>query len=78
MKMNLPIKFPSDAEVIAGQAARFRALSPEDQIRTLGELFRLYQFLLENSGRREILSRLACEDEERGRIAIEEFVANHG
>jgi hypothetical protein len=33
--MNLPIKFPSDAEVIIGEVTHFRALSPEERIRSI-------------------------------------------
>jgi hypothetical protein len=76
--MDLPIKFPNDADVVAEEAARFRALSPEDRLRTLDEMFRLYHFLLAASGRPEKLARLADEEEERGRTAIREFAAKHG
>lgn len=75
--MKLPIKFPSDAEVIAEEAARFRALSPENRVRTLGEMFLVYRFLEANSVRPEALARFAREDEERSRKAIEEFIARH-
>jgi hypothetical protein len=76
--MNLPIKFPSDAAVIAEEAARFRALSPESRVLALGEMFRLYHFLASRSAHPVALARLAQEEEERGRKAIEEFVARHG
>ena len=33
--MNLPIKFPSDTEVILEEVARFRALSPGERIRAI-------------------------------------------
>jgi len=75
--MDLPIKFPSDAEVIAEEAARFRALSPERRVRTLGEMFRLYHFLATNATQPEALARLARQEEERGRKAVEEFLARH-
>ena len=76
--MNLPIQFPSDADVIAEEVARFRALSPEARVRELGEMVRLYQFLLAQSSRPEVVARLAQEDEDRGRRAVEEFAARHG
>ena len=76
--MQLPIKFPSDAEVIAEEAARFQELSPEERFRTLDELFRLYHFLMASSARPEALARLAREDEERGRAEIQDFVTHHG
>jgi hypothetical protein len=75
--MDLPIKFPSDAEVIAEEAARFRALSPESRVRALGEMFLVYRFLEESSARPEALARFVREDEERERAAIEEFIARH-
>ena len=33
--MDLPIKFPSETEVILEDVARFRALSPAERIRTI-------------------------------------------
>ena len=33
--MDLPVKFPSETEVILEDVARFRALSPADRIRTI-------------------------------------------
>ena len=76
--MDLPIKFPSDAEVIAEETARFRALSPDERVRTLDEMFHLYHFLMASSARPEALARLARDDEERARAAIADFVAHHG
>ena len=32
--MDLPVKFPSETEVILDDVARFRALSPEERIRS--------------------------------------------
>jgi hypothetical protein len=75
--MKLPIKFPNDAEVIAEDAARFRALTPEERVRTLGEMFRLYLFLEDNSARPEVVAQLALEEEQRNRRAIEDFIARH-
>jgi hypothetical protein len=75
--MKLPIKFPSDAEVIAEDAARFRALSPEEQVQELGEMFELYEFLKKASGRSDEIDRLAEEEKERERKAIKEFIARH-
>jgi len=76
--MNLPIRFPNDADVIYEDAARFRALTPREQVRELNDCFRLYQFLRTTSGRAEQIDRLADEDERLGREAILEFAARHG
>jgi hypothetical protein len=75
--MNPPIHFPDDADVIADEAARFRALSADRRVLALGECFRDYLFLAEASGRPVELDRFAVGEERRGRAAIEEFVARH-
>ena len=75
--MNVPIQFPADADVLADEVARFRALSPEKQVRILGEMFNVYRFLEDNAPRPDALAQFAREDEERNRKAIEEFVARH-
>ncbi len=57
--MDIPIRFPDNTEVIAQDVARFRALSPDDRVRTLGELFRVYRFLAERSAKPDAITRLA-------------------
>ena len=79
MNLNdLPIKFPCPEDVVAQDAARFRALVPEERVHTLDEMFRLYHFLAHVSGRSESIYRQAEIEEECGRTAIKEFVARHG
>ena len=43
--MNLPIRFPNTADVIYEDAARFRALSPDEQVRVSGSGFHDYHSL---------------------------------
>jgi len=76
--MQIPIRFPSEADVIAEEAARFRRLPDEEKVRALGDCFRTYLFLLSASGRAEEMQRLAEEEERRGQVAIQEFAARHG
>ena len=76
--MNLPIRFPNEADAIAEDAARFRALSPEAQVRELDECFRLYHFLRLTSGRAERLDLFAAEEERLGWKSIQEFASRHG
>ena len=76
--MKPPIEFPSEMEVISEEAARFRALSPEERVKALGEAFRLYQFLTRSSPRSKELAEFAEAEEALGRRAIEEFVRRHG
>ena len=76
--MDLPIRFPSDIEVISAEVARFRALSDEERVRALDECFREYLFLRAASGRPAEVDRFAEQEEDLARIAIQEFVARHG
>lgn len=76
--MDLPILFPSDADVIREEVARFRALTGKEQVRELGESFRLYHFLRDASGIAVEIDRLAEEEERMGREAVKAFVARHG
>lgn len=76
--MNLPIQFPNDADVIAEEAARFRALSDDAKVRALEDCWRDYQFLMANSDRQSELRRLAEDEEKVAQRAIREFVARHG
>ena len=75
--MNLPIRFPNDADVIAADAARFRALTAEEQVRLLGSCFQDYQSLRMVSGRAEQIDRFAEEEERLEWKAILEFAARH-
>jgi hypothetical protein len=76
--VDLPIKFPDDADVIAEDAARFRALSSDSRVRALGECFQEYLFLISTSGRAEQLNNFALEEERQSQSAIRDFVARHG
>ena len=76
--MDLPIRFPNNADVIAEDAARFRALSPEKRVHELNDCFRLYRFLRMASGRPEHIDRLAEEEKRLEWKAILEFAARHG
>ena len=75
--MDLPIKFPENAEVIAEEAARFRALSPESRIKTFGEMFRLYHFLAQRSAQPAEQARMIREEAGNSRAAVMEFIARH-
>ena len=76
--MKIPINFPNDADVIAKEAARSRALSPIEHIRELEELQWLYHFQLHASGKAAELTKEFEANEERGRAVIKEFVKRHG
>jgi hypothetical protein len=75
--MNLPIKFPSDAEVIAEEAARFRALSPADRLRSIRGLLAAGALMMRRSPRAVFLRQYTLEQENRARQAVKEFLARH-
>lgn len=75
--MNLPIKFPSDAEVVAEGVARFRALSPEDRIRSIRGLLASGAMMMHNSPKAEFLRDYAEKEKNLERQAIKEFIARH-
>ncbi len=76
--MDLPIKFPDEADVIAEDAARFQALSNESRVRELNECFKTYWFLIRASGRAQQLVDFALEEERLSHVAIQEFAKRHG
>jgi hypothetical protein len=75
--MDLPIRFPDEADIIAEEAARFRALSGEAKVRALGDCFQDYLFLATASGRKDELDRFAEEEDRLRRQAIQDFAARH-
>ena len=76
--MDLPIRFPNDADVIAEEAARFRALAPEDRLRSIRGLIATGSFLIRNSPKAASLRAHTAELEEESRRAVREFLARHG
>lgn len=75
--MDLPIKFPSDADVIAEEAARFRALSPEQRMRAIRGILETGALLMRQSPNAEFLRAHTLEQEELAQKAIKEFIARH-
>lgn len=76
--MLLPVKFPSDAEVVADEAARFRALSSHERIAVLQGILHAGALMLHNSPHPEFVRQAAEEHERAAQRAIQEFVARHG
>jgi len=76
--MNLPIKFPSDADVIVEEVARFRALSPENRLRSIRELLAAGALMIRRSPRAAFLRAYTLEQENRARQAVKEFLKHHG
>ena len=75
--MDLPIQFPGDADVIAEEAARFRALSPEDRLRSIHGLLAAGALMMRRSPKAAFLREYTLEQESRARHAVKEFLARH-
>ena len=75
--MNLPVKFPSETDVILDDVARFRTLSTEDRFREIRDMLNDGTYLMHISPKAEWLDR---DSEEQTRLAqhnIREFIARH-
>jgi hypothetical protein len=75
--MNVPIKFPSDTEIIAEEAARFRALSSANRLRSIRGLLAAGALMMRQSPKAAFLREYTLEQENRARQAVKEFLARH-
>ena len=76
--MDLPVKFPSETEVILEDVARFRALSPGDRIRSYRGFLRSAALVAMRSPKADWARRYAGEQEDLAQANIREFLARHG
>jgi hypothetical protein len=78
MTMDLPVKFPSETEVILEDVAKFRALSPEDQLGCFRGMVNAGELIMKNSPKAAWLELYAEEQECIAQRNIREFIARHG
>jgi hypothetical protein len=78
MTMDLPVKFPSETEVILEDVARFRALTPRDQIRAIQSLLNAGEHLMRISPKADWARQYAEEQRDLAQRNIREFIARHG
>lgn len=71
------LRFPSDAEVVAEEAARFRESSPADRMRAIRSALAAGAVLIARSPRRAFIEAYRERQEELGREAIARFVMRH-
>jgi hypothetical protein len=76
--MDLPVKFPSETEVILEDVARFRALTPRQQFQAIQSLIRAGDHLRRISPKAAWAKQYADEQEALARRNIQEFIARHG
>jgi hypothetical protein len=75
--MDLPIKFPSETEVILEDVARFRALAPSERIRAIRGLFASGAHLMKISPKADWARQFAEEQKNLERRNIREFIERH-
>jgi hypothetical protein len=75
--MDLPIKFPSETEVILEDVARFRALSPGERIRTIRGMLADGAYLMRISPKAAWAKQYSEDQELLAQRNIREFVARH-
>jgi hypothetical protein len=76
--MDLPVKFPSETEVILEDVARFRALAPREQFETLRGLLNAGDHIRRISPKAAWAKQYAEEQEILAQRNIREFIARHG
>ena len=76
--MDLPVKFPSETEVILEDVSRFRALSPEDRMRSVRGMVDFGARLKRMSPRSAWIAQETEAQERLWRKNIGEFLARHG
>jgi hypothetical protein len=76
--MDLPVKFPSETEVILEDVARFRALTPRQQFQAIQSLLRAGDYIRRISPTAAWAKQYAEEQETLAQRNIQEFIARHG
>jgi hypothetical protein len=75
--MDLPVKFPSETEVILEDVARFRALSPRDRIRTIQGMLASGTHLMSISPKAAWAKQYSEEQKLLEQRNIRDFIARH-
>jgi hypothetical protein len=76
--MDLPVKFPSESEVILEDVARQRAMTPEARVRSYPGFLASMARIARMSPMAEWAARYADEQEAIARKNIQEFLGRHG
>ncbi len=75
--MELPIKFPSETEVILKDVARFRVLSPAERARAIQSFLADGDYLMKLSPKAEWARQYADEEKRIVQQTIRKFIARH-
>jgi hypothetical protein len=75
--MDLPMKFPSETEVILEDVARFRALSPAERLQTIRGMLATGAHLMSISPKAAWARQYSEEQKNLAQRNIREFIARH-
>ncbi len=75
--MDLPIKFPSETDVILEDVASFRALTPEERIQTIRGMMATGMRLMSISPKAAWAKQYSEEQKLLAQRNIQEFIARH-
>jgi hypothetical protein len=76
--IDIPIKFPSDADVNAEEAARFRALSPRERVRVILDMVSTGDWMMRKSPKLDFMLQYKREQEELAQQSVKDFIRRHG
>lgn len=76
--MDLPVKFPSETEVILEDVARSRRLTPEERVRSYRGFLASLSRIARRSPKAAWAAKYAEEQEALARANIREFLERHG
>jgi hypothetical protein len=76
--MDLPVKFPSETEVILEDVASFRAFSREEQLRCFLSMVNTGELIMRKSPVAAWLKEYSEQQERLAQQNIREFIARHG
>ena len=77
MPLELPYRFPDEAQKIRAEALKFRRLSPDERFTKILDLIGSGEMLMADSPKREIARRLREHDEAEWRRRMKELIDNH-
>jgi hypothetical protein len=75
--VNLPIKFPSEDDVIREEVARFRALSPKQRIAYIRGMITAGALMMRQSPKADFLRQYTAEQENLAQQAVKDFISRH-
>ena len=78
MPLDLPYRFPNEADKIHEEAQAFRRLSPDERMTRILDLIGSGELLMAASPKREVAQRLRERDEAEWQRRMKELIARHG